>query len=221
VAGRRGVARHGFMQFHPPCSTSRLQPLSHQRSIAARGLPARRQWRPLHAETTRGRACPATWLLAPSCAHGRPTPQRLSRPVALDRGSFANASPASTRSAPASAGLTKDQIPVPGHTTWSAASPWTWKAGRVCRDCGPPARSRRAGCTGNRLASNSLLEGLVYGTLCARGGNGGGEDAGSVRGPAAAPPAVRRAGDPRRGRRDQSLRSLMVRKMGIMRVGPG
>src|SRR5207249_10188261 len=74
----------------------------------------------------------------------------------------------------------------------------------------------------NRLASNSLLEGLVFGTACGRGAA-----AGAARLPDAftALPVVSRFA-PERGPLDvaditNSLRSLMVRHMGVVRDRAG
>src|SRR6185503_11533215 len=72
----------------------------------------------------------------------------------------------------------------------------------------------------NRLASNSLIEGLVYGTLCARGAT---EAIRTMPSMLAAPPLHNRVPADQSG--DQldvadltnSLRSLMVRNMGIVR----
>ena len=118
--------------------------------------------------------------------------------------------------------ITKDRIPVrPGahymiggitvDQSGRSSLPGLWAAGEVTS----------SGLHGaNRLASNSLIEGLVYGTLCARG---------------AAENALRMPGElnalPLKFRNDpdasndvldvadltNSLRSLMVRKMGIVR----
>ncbi len=72
----------------------------------------------------------------------------------------------------------------------------------------------------NRLASNSLIEGLVYGTLCARGAS----DAAIKLDPDLAALPLEFHSDPDEGRDildiadlTNSLRSLMVRKMGIVR----
>jgi L-aspartate oxidase len=75
----------------------------------------------------------------------------------------------------------------------------------------------------NRLASNSLLEGLVYGTACGRGAS---EAAEAMPDRFTVPPLeCRFAGQPE-GALDvadvtNSLRSLMVRRMGIVRDRPG
>jgi L-aspartate oxidase len=76
----------------------------------------------------------------------------------------------------------------------------------------------------NRLASNSLLEGLVYGTSC---GRGAGEAASRLPDTFVVPP-VRAAFQPETGGPDldvadltNSLRSLMVRHMGISRQREG
>src|SRR5262249_2766897 len=118
--------------------------------------------------------------------------------------------------------ITKDRIPVrPGahymvggvtvDTQGRTTRPGLWPAGEVTS----------SGLHGaNRLASNSLIEGLVYGTLCGRGATDAARKmthdltALPLRYPI--PPA-----DPA-DRLDvadltASLRSLMVRKMGIVR----
>ena len=72
----------------------------------------------------------------------------------------------------------------------------------------------------NRLASNSLIEGLVYGTLCARGAT---EQARKEAGELRALPLAYRVPRPDSGEvldvtdLTNSLRSLMVRNMGIVR----
>ena len=77
--------------------------------------------------------------------------QRLPRPVAPRPDEGARALP---RHRPRSAGSSASTSPAtrsrcgPGRTTWSAASRSTRRAGRRCRACGRPARSRRAACTG-------------------------------------------------------------------------
>jgi L-aspartate oxidase len=120
--------------------------------------------------------------------------------------------------------ITKDPIPVrpgahymvggvtvdaEGHTTLSGL----WAAGEVSS----------SGLHGaNRLASNSLLEGLVYGTLCARGAAAAAQampDRFEV-------PPLRSRAEPDSGAIDvsdvtNSLRSLMVRRMGIVRDKQG
>ncbi len=118
--------------------------------------------------------------------------------------------------------ITKDRIPVrPGahymiggvtvDTEGRTTVPGLWAAGEVTS----------SGLHGaNRLASNSLLEGLVYGALCGRGAAAA---ARAIPDDLRAPPlrfAVP-AGDPA-GFIDvadvtNSLRALMVRKMGIVR----
>ena len=118
--------------------------------------------------------------------------------------------------------ITKDRIPVrpgahymvggvtvdmAGHTT----VPGLWAAGEVTS----------SGLHGaNRLASNSLIEGLVYGTLCARGATAGARETAS--GLHARPLTYRvprvEVGDPLDVTDlTNSLRSLMVRNMGIVR----
>src|SRR5205807_8138334 len=75
----------------------------------------------------------------------------------------------------------------------------------------------------NRLASNSLLEGLVFGEACGRGAS----DEAAKLADTFAVPAVQ--SEPRPGPSDSldvaditnSLRSLMVRKMGIVRDRAG
>jgi L-aspartate oxidase len=75
----------------------------------------------------------------------------------------------------------------------------------------------------NRLASNSLLEGLVYGTAC---GRGAAEAASKLPDRYVVPPLECRFG-PHAGEAldvadvTNSLRSLMVRRMGIVRDRPG
>ena len=118
--------------------------------------------------------------------------------------------------------ITKDRIPVrPGaHYMGGGVTvdlhgrttlPGLWAAGEVTS----------SGLHGaNRLASNSLIEGLVYGTLCGRGA------AEAIRGtshPLIAPPIQYRIPADETGDRldaadlTNSLRSLMVRNMGIVR----
>ena len=117
--------------------------------------------------------------------------------------------------------ITKDRIPVRpgahymlGGVTVDARGrttvPGLWAAGEVTA----------SGLHGaNRLASNSLIEGLVFGTLCGRGA----ADAARAmpRAMTAYPvrSAIPAAGDDRLDLADllASLRGLMVRKMGIVR----
>ena len=118
--------------------------------------------------------------------------------------------------------IAKDRIPVrPGaHYMMGGATvdlagrttlPGLWAAGEVTS----------SGLHGaNRLASNSLIEGLVYGTLCARGAT---EAIRRMPPSLAVPPLLSRiAADDAGDRLDvadltNSLRSLMVRNMGIVR----
>ncbi len=118
--------------------------------------------------------------------------------------------------------ITKDRIPVrPGaHYMLGGVTvdphgrttlPGLWAAGEVTS----------SGLHGaNRLASNSLIEGLVYGTLCARGAGEAARKLGTNLTALPlkniiAPPEI----DDRLDIADMtaSLRSLMVRKMGIVR----
>jgi L-aspartate oxidase len=118
--------------------------------------------------------------------------------------------------------ITRDRIPVrPGahymvggvavDKSGRTTLPGLWAAGEV-------ASSGLHGA--NRLASNSLIEGLVYGTRCARGAT---EAIRTMPTTLAAPPLLFRVGADQSG--DQldvadltnSLRSLMVRNMGIVR----
>ena len=124
--------------------------------------------------------------------------------------------------------ITHDRIPVrPGaHYMVGGVTVDLQRAGRRCRACGRPAKSRSSGLHGaNRLASNSLLEGLVFGAACGRGaGRRPRPDAGRLR-------RCRRCragfepdnGGPRLDVADltNSLRSLMVRNMGIVRDRAG
>jgi L-aspartate oxidase len=118
--------------------------------------------------------------------------------------------------------ITKDRIPVrpgahymvggvtvdmQGRTTVSGL----WAAGEVTS----------SGLHGaNRLASNSLIEGLVYGTLCARGAA---EEARKIPGDLRGMPLMHRVAESANGEAldvtdlTNSLRSLMVRHMGIVR----
>ncbi len=122
--------------------------------------------------------------------------------------------------------ITHDLIPVrPGRITWSAACtvdmqgrttlPGLWAAGEVTA----------SGLHGaNRLASNSLLEGLVYGTAC---GRGAGAEAAGMADTFVVPPVQAdfqpETDGPALDVADltNSLRSLMVRHMGITRHRDG
>ncbi|OAI39255.1 L-aspartate oxidase [Planctomycetaceae bacterium SCGC AG-212-D15] len=118
--------------------------------------------------------------------------------------------------------ITRDPIPVRpgahymiGGVTVDLAGrttlPGLWAAGEVTS----------SGLHGaNRLASNSLLEGLVYGAACAKGAA---EEAARMPDHFAVPPLEARFEPERDGQLDvaditNSLRSLMVRKMGIVRM---
>jgi L-aspartate oxidase len=75
----------------------------------------------------------------------------------------------------------------------------------------------------NRLASNSLLEGLVFGAAC---GRGAAANAASMPDGFSALPIVSRFDPEKDGALDladitNSLRALMVRSMGVVRDGPG
>lgn len=121
--------------------------------------------------------------------------------------------------------ITRDLIPVrPGaHYMIGGVSvdlqgrttlPGLWAAGEVTS----------SGLHGaNRLASNSLLEGLVYGAAC---GRGAAALAAAMPDTFTAPPLVSRFEPEKSGHLDvaditNSLRSLMVRKMGIVRDRAG
>jgi len=118
--------------------------------------------------------------------------------------------------------ITKDLIPVrPGahymiggvtvDPTGKTTLPGLWAAGEVTS----------SGLHGaNRLASNSLIEGLVYGTFCARGATANARAMGNSL--LALPLSYRADQDESNDTLDvadltNSLRSLMVRKMGIVR----
>jgi L-aspartate oxidase len=102
------------------------------------------------------------------------------------------------------------QVDLQGHTTL----PNLWAAGEVSS----------SGLHGaNRLASNSLLEGLVYGTAC---GRGAAEAAARMPDTFTVPPLAHRFEPATAGELDvaditNSLRSLMVRRMGIVRDRAG
>jgi L-aspartate oxidase len=121
--------------------------------------------------------------------------------------------------------ITRDRIPIrPGahymiggvtvDTQGRTAIPGLWAAGEVTS----------SGLHGaNRLASNSLLEGLVYGTSCGRGAAAVAE---TMPDTLTAPPLACRLEPESGGTLDvadvtNSLRSLMVRKMGIVRDRQG
>jgi L-aspartate oxidase len=121
--------------------------------------------------------------------------------------------------------ITTDQIPVRpgahymiGGVTVDAHGrttlPGLWAAGEVTS----------SGLHGaNRLASNSLLEGLVFGTACARGAA---EAAARLPDTFTVPPVRSRLAAEQGGDLDvadvtNSLRSLMVRRMGIVRDRAG
>jgi L-aspartate oxidase len=121
--------------------------------------------------------------------------------------------------------ITKDRIPVRpgahymiGGVTVDAEGkttvPGLWAAGEVTS----------SGLHGaNRLASNSLLEGLVFGTCC---GRGAAEAATRMPDSFAVPPVVSRFEPEKDTSLDladirNSLRSLMVRKMGVVRDQAG
>ncbi len=121
--------------------------------------------------------------------------------------------------------ITKDRIPIrPGahymiggvtvDLQGQTSIPGLWAAGEVTS----------SGLHGaNRLASNSLLEGLVYGSLC---GRGAAEVARTLPDQLAACP-LQNVVVPRSAEKldltdiFNSLRSLMVRRMGVVREGPG
>jgi L-aspartate oxidase len=120
--------------------------------------------------------------------------------------------------------ITKDRIPVRpgahymvgGVTTdihGRTSLPGLWAAGEVSS----------SGLHGaNRLASNSLLEGLVFGEAC---GRGAGAEAATMPDAFAVPPVWYEPGPEPPGLLDvaditNSLRSLMVRQMGIVRDRP-
>jgi L-aspartate oxidase len=120
--------------------------------------------------------------------------------------------------------ITRDRIPVrPGaHYMVGGVTvdeggrttlPGLWAAGEVTS----------SGLHGaNRLASNSLLEGLVFGVSC---GRGAAEAAAAMPDRFSVPPLAFRPGPEPAGMLDvaditNSLRSLMVRKMGIVRDRP-
>jgi L-aspartate oxidase len=117
--------------------------------------------------------------------------------------------------------ITRDPIPVrPGahymvggvgiELDGRTSLPGLWAAGEVTA----------SGLHGaNRLASNSLLEGLVFGTLC---GRGAAEAAAGLTDVLRVPPIQFRSEDQPKESLDvtdvtNALRSLMVRKMGIVR----
>jgi L-aspartate oxidase len=121
--------------------------------------------------------------------------------------------------------ITKDQIPVRpgahymiGGVTIDAEGrttlPGLWAAGEVSS----------GGLHGaNRLASNSLLEGLVFGALC---GGGAARIAASMPDEFTVPPLTALPNPPTAETLDvadvtNALRSLMVRRMGIVRDRPG
>jgi L-aspartate oxidase len=121
--------------------------------------------------------------------------------------------------------ITKDRIPVRpgahymiGGVTVDAHGkttlPGLWAAGEVTS----------SGLHGaNRLASNSLLEGLVFGTAC---GRGAAEAAARLPDSFTVPPVVARFEPEKDASLDladitNSLRSLMVRKMGVVRDQAG
>ena len=108
----------------------------------------------------------------------------------------------------------------PAPTIWWAASPSTTTARRRCPASGQRGKLARVACTrANRLASNSLLEGLVFGTLC---GQGAAQAAIAMPDAFVVPPIVSPMAAAAHEPLDVSdvtnaLRSLMVRKMGIVR----
>jgi L-aspartate oxidase len=121
--------------------------------------------------------------------------------------------------------ITRDQIPIRpgahymiGGVTVSAEGrttlPGLWAAGEVTS----------SGLHGaNRLASNSLLEGLVFGTACCRGAVA---EAGRIPDSFRALPVQFRSTEETAGTLDvadvtNSLRSLMVRHMGVVREKAG
>ena len=184
-----------FMQFHPTVLyVAGSSPTPHQRGGARRrGLPARQERRALHAGRRSARRAGAARCGRPGHrAHawsGRSIPMSISICRTLTAVTRARALPRHrqvlprvrprhhARSDPGAAGahymIGGVTVDPEGRTTL----PGLWAAGEVTS----------SGLHGaNRLASNSLLEGLVYGSeVRPRCRGGGGEDAGHVRGAAA------------------------------------
>jgi L-aspartate oxidase len=118
--------------------------------------------------------------------------------------------------------ITKDRIPVRPGAHYMIGGVTVDERGRTSLPglwaCGEVSSSGLHGA--NRLASNSLIEGLVFGALC---GRGAAEAASGMRGDSIALPLSHTV--PERDVKDHldiadltaSLRALMVRKMGIVR----
>ncbi len=232
LSGRRRAPRHGVHAVpsdDPLCR--RFQPHPHQRGGARRGrLPARPERRPLHAGGGPARELATRDVVARAIVRRMEKTQHPN--VYLD---LSHLDPAKVRAhfpgidkvcREFGLDITTDQIPVrpgahymvggvtvdlQGRTTL----PGLWAAGEVSS----------SGLHGaNRLASNSLLEGLVFGTAC---GRGAAAEAARMPDVFAAPPVqsgfTPESGGPRLDVADvtNALRSLMVRNMGIVRDRAG